>query len=143
MPFAGQGGCMTRLLAVAHVLFLSAVIAGCSSDSEGTPAVCSSVGALQASVTDLRNVQVTDNGIPALQHAVASVEADLKQVADDAMSQYEPQVDQLNADVDGVQSAADAARDAPSPDALRVVGSSIGTLADDVTGFADDVASTC
>jgi hypothetical protein len=143
MPFAGQRGCMTRLLAVAHVLFLGAVIAGCSSGSEGTPAVCSSVDALQASVADLRDVQVADNGIPALRDAVASVEADLRQVVDDATSQYEPQADQLKADGVALQSAADAALNAPSPDTLRVVRSSISALADDVTHFADDVASTC
>jgi phage host-nuclease inhibitor protein Gam len=134
---------MTRLLAALPVLFLGAVIAGCSSGGKGQPAVCSSADALQASVADLRDVQVTDNGMAALQDAVASVEADLSQVRADATSQYAPQVDRLKADVDALQSAAGAAVAAPSPDTLRVVGSSISTLADDTTGFADDVAATC
>jgi hypothetical protein len=137
---------MTRLLAVVAALFLGAVTAGCSSsssDSQGPPAVCSSVDALQTSVSDLRQVQVTANGLSALQDAVASVKTDLGQVKKDATSQYATQVDQLQTDFDAVQSAVGAAVDAPSPDTLGVVVSSIRTFADGVTGFAGDVRSTC
>jgi hypothetical protein len=137
---------MTRLLAVVAALFLGAVTAGCSSsssDSQGPPAVCSSVDALQTSVSDLRQVQVTANGLSALQDAVASVKTDLGQVKKDATSQYATQVDQLQTDFDAVQSAVGAAVDAPSPDTLGVVVSSIRTFADGVTGLAGDVRSTC
>jgi hypothetical protein len=137
---------MTRLLAVVLALFLGAVTAGCSSsssDSQGPPAVCSSVDALQTSVSDLRHVQVTANGLSALQDAVASVKTDLGQVKNDATSQYATQVDQLQTDFDAVQSAVGAAVDAPSPDTLGVVVSSIRTFADGVTGLAGDVRSTC
>jgi hypothetical protein len=137
---------MTRLLAVVLALFLGAVTAGCSSsssDSQGPPAVCSSVDALQTSVSDLRHVQVTANGLSALQDAVASVKTDLGQVKNDATSQYATQVDQLQTDFDAVQSAVGAAVDAPSPNTLGVVVSSIRTFADGVTGLAGDVRSTC
>lgn len=137
---------MTRLLAVVLALFLGAVTAGCSSsssDSQGPPAVCSSVDALQTSVSDLRQVQVTANGLSALQDAVASVKTDLGQVKNDATSQYATQVDQLQTDFDAVQSAVGAAVDAPSPNTLGVVVSSIRTFADGVTGLAGDVRSTC
>ena len=138
---------MTRLRAALPVLFLGALIAGCSSDdtseSEGPPAVCSSVEALQTSVDELQDVQVTDDGLTAVQDAVASVETDVRQVVDDATSELEPQVDQLQADVDDLRSSVDAALDAPSADTLRAVGSSISTLTDAVTGLAEDVGSTC
>jgi hypothetical protein len=140
---AGQRGSMTRLHATLPFLVLGAMTAGCSSDSESPPSLCSSVDALQASVADLRDVQVTDDGITAVQDAVAAVRTDLGQVGNDATSQYASQVDELEADFDAVESAAGAAQAAPSADSLRAVVSSIGTLADDVAGFADDVASTC
>jgi hypothetical protein len=42
-----------------------------------------------------------------------------------------------------VRSAVRAAVDAPTQDTLTEVRSSIDALADEVTGFADDVGSTC
>jgi hypothetical protein len=146
-----QRGYMTRPLVVLATLVLGAVLAGCSSESndpasssgQQPPAVCSSVDALEASVADLGDVQVTENGISAVQDAVSSVESDLGQVTDDATSQYATQVDQLETDFAAVQSAVAAAIDAPSRATLGVVTSSIGALVDDVTGFADDLRSTC
>jgi hypothetical protein len=136
---------MRRSIAVA---LLVGVTAGCSSGSTsagGTsePAVCSSTDALQASVADLRNVQVAQNGIAALQDSVAAVRSNLQQVAHDAKSQYSAQVDKLQADFDQVQDAAGAAQRTPSADTLNGVTASIRTLGDEVRGFADDVASTC
>jgi hypothetical protein len=42
-----------------------------------------------------------------------------------------------------VQAAAGAALDTPSPETLSAVTASVSALADDVSGFTDDVASTC
>jgi ABC-type transporter Mla subunit MlaD len=140
---------MTHFFAALLVVGVGAVTAGCSSEgtssSEGTdpPAVCSSTDALQASMADLRDVQVVENGTAALEDAVASVRSDLQHVVDDASSQYATQVDDLQSSFDALQAAAGAARDAPSPDTLNTVTLSVRALADDVSTFADDVASTC
>ena len=89
-------------------------------------------------------MQVTDDGLPALQDAVASVEDDVRQVVDDATSEYDqsgrPTAERLRRPC---ESAVIAALDAPSADTLRAVGSSISALAAAVTGLADDVGSTC
>jgi hypothetical protein len=77
----------------AHVAVARAVTVGCSSEGTSssaestTPAVCSSTDALQASVSDLGDVQVVQNGTAALEDAVASVRSALQDVADDATSQ--------------------------------------------------------
>jgi ABC-type transporter Mla subunit MlaD len=140
---------MTHFFAALLVVGVGAVTAGCSSEgtssSEGTdpPAVCSSTDALQASMADLRDVQVVENGTAALEDAVASVRSDLQRVVDDASSQYATQVDDLQSSFDALQAAAGAARDAPSPDTLNTVTLSVRALADDVSTFADDVASMC
>jgi hypothetical protein len=114
-----------------------------SSGGTSAPAVCSSTDELQASFAHLRDVQVTENGIAALQDSVAAVGSDLQQVVDDATSQYSGQVDQLQAGFDQLQAAAGTAQSAPSVDTLSAVRASIRTLGDEVRGFADDVASTC
>jgi hypothetical protein len=141
---------MTRFFAGMLVLSAGAVIAGCSSDgtssspeTTGPPALCSSTDALQASMTDLRDVQVVENGTAALEEAVASVRSDLENVVDDAKAEYSTQVDDLQAGFNAVQEATTVALNAPSGGTLSAVTSSIRALADDVNTFADDVASTC
>ena len=106
--------------------------------------MCSSTDALQASVSDLRDVQVVEDGTAALEDAVDSVRSALQDVVDDATSQYATQVDGLQASFDdaagcGRRSARCAVRGdprTPSPRRSRA-------LANEVTGFADDIASTC
>ena len=94
-------------------------------------------------MTDLRDVQVVEDGSAALADAVASVKSALRDVADDATSQYETQVDGLQAAFGSLQAAADAALNAPSADTLNTVTSSVTALEDEVRAFADDIASTC
>jgi hypothetical protein len=140
---------MTRFFAALLVVGVGAVTAGCSSDgtstseATGPPAVCSSTGELQASVADLGDVQIVENGTAALRDAIASVKSDLQRVVDDAGSQYATQVDGLQSGFDALQTAAGAAVNAPSADTLNTVTSSVRALAADVSTFADDVASTC
>ena len=105
--------------------------------------MCTSTDGLQASVADLKDVQVSENGVAALQDSVKAVGSDLQQVVHDASSQYSTQVDQLKAGFDQLQAATGAARSAPSADTLRAVTASINTLGDEVRGFANDVSSTC
>jgi hypothetical protein len=150
----GHCRCMKRLYIV---LVVAGVSAGCSSGDAGSsagptsvaageaapPAVCSSTEALRSSMAGLMDVEVVENGTAALQDAVAAVESDLQQVVDDATSQYSTQVDQLQAGFDGVETAARAALETPSVATLDAVRASIGALGSDVTGFADEIASTC
>jgi hypothetical protein len=134
---------MTRFFAGLLVVGAGAVIAGCSSETTGPPAVCSSTDALQASMSDLGDVQVVENGTAALEDAVASVRSDLQDVVDDATSQYATQVDGLQASFDALEDAAQSALATPSAATLSAVGASVTTLRNDVTAFADDIASTC
>jgi hypothetical protein len=142
---------MTRFFAGLLVVGAGAVTAGCSSsydtpsasETTGPPAVCSSTDSLQASVADLRDVQVVENGTAAAKDAVASVRAALDDVVQDAGSQYATQVDGLQASFDTVQAAVDSAVATPSTTTLSAVSASVSALASAVSDFADDVASTC
>jgi hypothetical protein len=140
---------MTRFFAALLVAGVGASTVGCSSagtssSAESTaPAVCSSTDVLQASMSDLRDVQVVENGTAALEDGVAAVQAALDDVVDDATSQYATQVDDLRASFDALQTAVGSALAAPSAGTLSAVTASVSSLDDEVTGFADDVASTC
>jgi hypothetical protein len=94
-------------------------------------------------MAQLRDVQVDQNGIAALQASMASVKSDLQRVVDDATTQYSKQVDQLRTGFDGVQAAAGAAQTTPTVETLNAVAASIRALGTDVSTFADDIASTC
>jgi hypothetical protein len=99
--------------------------------------------ALQASVSDLGNVDVSAQGLATLQDDLAAVGTDVQQVVDDAKAQYATNADQLDADYAAVRSAAKSAQAAPTAATLGAVRSSISTLTDDVRVFADDIAATC
>lgn len=148
---------------VAAVLLLSALLAGCSgagttSSSAGTTTVsssvsspatgassrlCSAVGELRDSVTALKNVQITADGLPALQQAVQKVTTDAQAVVDAGKSAYGTQTARLQADVTALRAAVDAAKAAPSVATLTVVRTAVGTLADDVSSLAGTLGSGC
>jgi predicted NAD/FAD-binding protein len=108
-----------------------------------TAAVCSSVDELQRSVAALRAVPVVQEGVSAVEGALAKVRSDVTRVVQDAQSQYAPQIAGLTADVAAVQTAVSQAQATPSGATLNAVAGSIRTLSDDVTAFAGDVSSTC
>ena len=160
---------MTRVRVAAVVVFVGLVTAGCSSSddpggaspnattsaspstspraspssSPSAAAVCVSVEGLEASVAELQEVEVTQNGLNALEQALATIGTDVQQVVDDAKDQYAPQTDELRTDYAALQSAFTTAQQAPTADSLSAVGSAIRTLGDDVRDLANDVAATC
>jgi hypothetical protein len=134
---------MTRFFAALLVAGAGAVTAGCSSAESTAPAVCTSTDALQASMSDLGDVQVIENGTAALDDTVAEVRSALQDVADDASSEYATQVDHLQVSFDALQAATGAAVAAPSAATLSAVTASVTALTNETTDFADDIASTC
>lgn len=151
---------MRRLLAIA-VLTLLLATGGCSSgggSSSGTSAtasspaapssssarspLCDSVAALQASVAQLRNIDVS-KGTAGVQQAVQGVQANLQQVMSDAKTQYAPQVDSLKQDASQLRSAVDAAQANPSVSALAAIRGAIQTLVNGVSALADAVKPSC
>ena len=136
---------MTRAC-IAMAFAAALVTAGCSSDGDsaegqGPPALCSSLDALQGSVHELGNGAA--GSLAAVQDGLEPVKADLAQVVDDAKAQYADEADQLEKDFDQLQLVADTAKTTPSAANIAAVGPALRTLADDLKGLADDVASTC
>jgi PBP1b-binding outer membrane lipoprotein LpoB len=138
---------MTRTF-TAMALAAAVATAGCSSasdspESQDPAALCSSLDALETSVQGLGDGTVSAESLAALQDGLEPVKADVAQVIDDAKAQYADQSDQLEQDFDELQLVADTARTTPSAANLSAIGPALRTLAADLRGLADDVASTC
>jgi gas vesicle protein len=130
----------------AVALAAAVVTAGCSSDSaesQAPAALCSSLDTLETSVQGLGDGTVSADSLATLRDGLESVKTDVAQVVDDARAQYAAQADQLEQDFDELQSVADTARTTPSAANLSAIRPALRTLADDLKGLADDVASTC
>jgi hypothetical protein len=131
---------MNRRVALTLVtVLLGAGLAGCSDQ----PAVCDSVDALQASVDNLRDINVSANGMGAISDSLATIKRDLNQVKTDAEAEYATQVDAVDAAVSELTSGVTAAQQDPSASNLGVVGQAVSGAVDSVAALADDVSSTC
>jgi len=154
---------MARVLAAALVALV--LIGGCSSNDtstsgatssarESTPSssspatgasaeLCSSVQALQQSVQRLSDVQVTADGLPALESAWETVKADGQRVIDAGQDRYATQVARLRADMTGIDAAVAAATAAPNAATLAAVRAAVSTLAGDVRSVGAQLSEGC
>lgn len=131
---------MTRTVALAvATLLLGAGLSGCSDQ----PAVCDSVDALQASVDNLKDINLSENGVGEISDSLSTIEDDLRQVKTDAKAEWSAQVDAIEADATELTSTVETAQQGPSASTLGAVGTAVSTLVDDVTALAEDVSSTC
>ena len=152
---------MTRWqLSACALAVVAAVTAGCS-DSDPDPAaasagsssagssaadaspVCAAAADVRTSVDQLSQVDVSQDGLTALQTALTAVGTAVGTLADTAGAQVQPAVDGLQTDLTAIGDAVDAAGAQPSVAALRTVGSTISTLVGDVRDLATDLGGSC
>ena len=85
---------MIMCVLAASCLLASLAMAGCGGDddpdpaADDTPAVCSSVDALQKSIDDVRSTDLDRNTLPTLETSLTKVKSDLGQVKTDAEDEY-------------------------------------------------------
>ena len=141
-----------RFLAVAVVSIASLTLAGCGGgdDSESgnpvagdTPAVCSSVDALEKSVDDVKNVNLDRNALPTLKTSLSKVQSAVSQVKRDAKDQYATEVDAVDKAASSVSSSLQGAGASPSAQSLSNVATAVQSLGASVTTLQDSVKSTC
>ena len=106
-------------------LVLGAALVGCGSDE---PAVCGSVDTLETSVDDLKNVDVTANGLTALQSQLTTIKGDLAEVKDDATSEFSAQITAVETSYTALKDSADAAKADTSATSLAAVVSAVSAL---------------
>lgn len=122
-------------------LLLALSLAACSEDK---PAVCSSVGDLEASVNDVKKIDVTSSGgLAEVRTGLRTIKSDLAEVKTDAESEFSSQLDRVEASYATLTSSVEAARTGPSGATLTAVGSSLRTFGNDVQALISDVKATC
>ena len=129
-----------RMAALVVVLASLFPVAACGTDA---PAVCSSVNDLSASIEQLGQLQLGENGRAQLQSQLATVRDDLAQVRTDAKQQYGGQVATVTAAASTVRERAQAAKADPSLSTLQPLRTAIADLGSAVQALSDAVAGSC
>ena len=143
---------VVRFLAVA-VLFIAALtLAGCGGGdgpesgkpvAGDTPAVCSSVDALEKSVDEVKNVNLDRDALPTLKTSLSKVQSALSQVKSDAKDEYATEVSAVDQAASSVSSSLQSAGASPSAKSLANVATAVQSLGASVTTLQDSVKSTC
>ena len=134
-----------RLRWVGALVVLAATLAGCGSGSgeDDTPAVCSSVDALQSSVATLTDVKVEKGALDTLQKDADKVRSNLSTVVKDATREYADEVDTVEEAMSDVGKSLDAVVSAPTAANVAAVGAASKALSTSVSALVDAVDSTC
>jgi uncharacterized phage infection (PIP) family protein YhgE len=118
----------------------SLAIGGCSTDQ---PAVCDSLAAVQTAMNQIRNVNVSENGLGSLKPYLQQLQADVNQLLTDAAAQYAPQVQAVRTAADQVSTSVATARATPDVVNLSAARSTIGDLQASLRSLADAMSGTC
>jgi outer membrane murein-binding lipoprotein Lpp len=117
-------------------------VAGCASDSPQA-AVCDSLTAVQNSAQHVRETNVAENGLNQLRTNLIQLRTDVQQLIHNAKTQWAPQAQAIQASLDQVGSAVNAAKSAPSAAAFDAVRQALATLENSVKALGDAMRSTC
>ncbi len=131
----------TRLVPTLLAMVIAASgLAACGGDK---PAVCDDVDALQASVGNLKDVQVSENGLNALSTDLTQIRKDLQQLGTSAKAEFGDDASKVDSAVKGLQSSVSAAKSAPSASTLSAVGTAIKGVQSSLSALQDAVSETC
>jgi hypothetical protein len=128
-----------RIVAAAAAIVL---LGGCA-DDESRPAVCDSYDAVQASVDDLRNANISENGLSQVRTDLKELRHGLEQLLDDARANFQTQVDPIRLATDELATAVATARSEPTAMTLAAVGDAAAWLRETVHRLGTAMADTC
>ncbi|MEV6596273.1 hypothetical protein AB0M36_05325 [Actinoplanes sp. NPDC051346] len=115
-------------------------IGGCSSEE---PPVCDSIDAAQATMGQIRNANVSENGLNELKADLRQFSVDLQQVATDAAARFGSEIDAVKLAASQFSTSVAAAQAAPDATSLASVRASRVLLEDSVQRLDDAVSETC
>ncbi|BBH67305.1 hypothetical protein ACTI_39900 [Actinoplanes sp. OR16] len=136
---------MTRNPGLITAIVAAAVLgtSGCAASESDTPAVCESFATVQNTVNQIRNVNVSENGIAAARPYVAELLNQLNQLVLDAQAQFKPQADQLKTAVDQLSTSVEGARSDPGAAAFAAVRTAITSVGDSARALRDAIGGAC
>ena len=128
------------ILSVPALLVVLA-LAGCGADDK--PAVCDSLDAVRASADDVRDANVSENGLSHVSSNLSQLKQNLQQLGTEARTQFEAQITAVRAAADQLTTSVSAARSDPTPATLGVVRDAMAGLGTAVGSLGDAMDDTC
>ncbi len=120
----------------------AALLAGCSSGTS-TPAVCTDVTSLKASVQSLKDTNVRQSGLSAVSDELTKIQQQLTTLKDDAKGQYATQINDLSNALNGLSSSLSAAKANLTGGTLTAVASAAGSVVTAGNNLFTAVSKTC
>jgi hypothetical protein len=124
----------------AVALLVAVALAGCGSDQ---PAVCDSLDAVRASADDVRDANVSENGLSQVRAGLTALNQNLQQLGTEARTQFESEITAVRTAADQLSTSVSAAKADPTSATLDVVRDAMTSLAEAVNSLGDAMADTC
>ena len=126
------------------VNFAAAIVllGSCAAD-ENRPVVCDNYDAVRASADDLRNANISENGLSQVRTNLQALRSDLTDLLEEARTTYQAQVDVIQLAAQDLATAVTAARSDPGPMTLAAVGDAAAWLRETVHRLGTAMADTC
>ena len=120
---------------------LATTLTACGEDE---PAVCASVKSLDASVKKVKAIDVTSSGaISELRSGLTAVGGDLRDVKDDAKSEFAEEIDAVEASYASLRTSLKSAKADTSAATLGAAKTAVSAFGTAVQSLITDVQSTC
>ena len=129
-------------MTIVTIVAATAFLGGCA-NSEGSAAVCDSYDAVQASADDLRNANISENGLSQVRTDLQALRKNLEVLLDDARELYATQVDTVQLAAEQLATTVAAAKAEPGPMTLSAVGDAAAWLRETVHRLGTAMADTC
>jgi hypothetical protein len=130
-----------RAVSLALAAVTALAVASCGESSQAR--TCDRMDGVRSAVQDLRNVNLAENGMVALQGGLAEVKSELGLLRAELSQDLQPQVDAVKTSVDQVQNAVAAAKANPTAASLSAVRNNLEGLGATVGNLGKVVAATC
>lgn len=127
----------TRIAAVTAVTL---GLGGCGTDP---PPVCDSLAAAQTTMHQIRNANVSENGLAPLKAHLQQLKVDVRLLLTDAAAQFAPQVEGVRAAADQVSTSVAKAQETPDAAQISEVRTTLGALRSSLKELGDAMSGTC
>jgi soluble cytochrome b562 len=111
--------------------------------STSTSALCTSAADLKASITGLKDINITANGTSAVSAQVTKIKQALGTLTTAAKGEFSTQITDLSSALSKLTSSLDAAKASLNAGTLSALASAAGTVVSSGTSLVTAVSNTC
>lgn len=129
---------MFTRIAAATTLIIG--LGGCGTEQ---PPVCDQLAAVQATMHQIRNANVSENGLAVVKANLQQLRVDVRLLVNEAAAQFASEVEVVQAAADQVSTSVAAAQETPDFVHVSEVRATLGALRSSVDGLGDAMAGTC